>query len=422
MGMALSQPPCLAQLSGDDMTRLKGMEEKLFFKSYDEVESIEARLSRIEKKVYGDNGEGSPQERLNRLKEVVKPDPPKPPQNNNAPQRKPPPVQNQADTSLESREEAQERMRRRAMMAKEEEVSQLQAEAVELWKARRDNEAQEKFEQVIRLAPDYAEAHFSLGVIQEAKQNFSEALLCYKRALDLNPRKREYSEAVALIEKKARTQEADRGQKQELKVLAEQASAAYRRGEFNSALTLYKELDRKAPKEALVKYNIATIYLALKNPVDALDYFKQALKLKPDEARYREAVEKLSANLSNSEKERAQAEAAWQDNQGGNGRKEKDPLGSGNMGGNLAGRGATPPSAAFGILVKGVSGAVEITTIGNASRASRAGLQKGDIIKAVDGVVTDNVNTFNQMLKRKQPNEGVQMIIQRGAKIGQFVL
>ncbi|OPZ88519.1 MAG: hypothetical protein BWY75_01567 [bacterium ADurb.Bin425] len=65
---------------------------------------------------------------------------------------------------------------------------------------------------------------------------------------------------------------------------------------------------------------------------------------------------------------------------------------------------------------------MEITAIAPQSRADRAGLKKGDIIKAVDGTITENNNAFNDMLKRKQLNEGVQMIIQRGAKIGQFVM
>ena len=71
-----------------------------------------------------------------------------------------------------------------------------------------------------------------------------------------------------------------------------------------SALGLYKELDEKKPKQAKVKFNIGTIYLALKNPVQALEYFQEAYKLKPDEPKFKEACEKLQANLKQGESER----------------------------------------------------------------------------------------------------------------------
>lgn len=477
-----------AQLSPGESTQLKNMELKLFFKSYDDLEKPEQRLARIEKRIFGDAGDGNLSERISKLAAIVKPDEKKPddvkPKSNPQQTTRPQQQQQQTQTTQQqqdySQEDAQEAARRRARQAKEEEVSQLQAEAIELWKARRGQEALDKFEQVLRLAPDYAEAHFSLGVIYEAKQDYVEALASYKRALELNPQRKDYREAVTLLEKKAKNQEVDQGQKAELKALAGQASAAYQRGEFQSALELYKDLDKRAPKEALVKFNIGTIYLALKNPVDALDYFKQAQKLKPDEPRYQEAVQRLGSNLGREQQARMASEQAWNQqeggssqNNGGRGKKNQNrnqqqfnpnqqqqqfnpnqqqqqfnpnqqqqqfnpnqqqqqfnpnqqqqqqnnaPLFGGN---NLNSRGNTPPSAAFGILARGSNDGVEITAIGVGSKASRAGLLKGDIIRAVDGVVTNNMNDLNQVFGRKQPNEGVQLIIQRGGKIGQFVL
>ena len=414
--------PAAAQMSSDDLARLKGMEEKLFFKNYEDGE-VESRITRLEKKVFGDQGEGSLAERFAKLKELIKPEAKEAPKKPNIDTRTVPnktaPNSNQKSTYQGSNDDLMDR-KRRAMLAKEEEVSQLQAEAVELWKARKGQEAIEKFQQVLRLAPDYAEAHFSMGVIYEAARRYGEALDSYKRALALNPSKREYQEAVSSLCKKAEKEQAEQGEKAELKELAMQASAAYKRGEYNSALGFYKELDSKAPRQAMVKYNIATIYLALKNPVDALDYFKQAYKIKPDEERYKEAVEKLSASLKQAQQERAEAEATYISKEGGDadGSKTNKAI----KGGNLAGRGSTQASAAYGILTKKGEGGVEITAIAPQSRADRAGLKKGDIIKAVDGTITENNNAFNDMLKRKQLNEGVQMIIQRGAKIGQFVM
>ncbi|MBK7748667.1 MAG: tetratricopeptide repeat protein [Candidatus Obscuribacter sp.] len=472
--------PALAQLSGPEMNNLKGMEEKLFFKSYEDTDKPESRVARLEKRIFGDASEGPLSDRMAKLGTLIKPDEKKPEVKNTAPQvQATQPVRQtkpQVSAPRNNQPPDPEEMRRRVRLAKEEEVAQLQSEAVELWKARRGNEALEKFEQVVRIAPDFAEAHFSLGVIFEAKQDYQNALLSYQRALDLVPGKREYTEAVNLVSKKAHTSEANQEKKAELKQLAEQASTAYRTGQFQSALQLYKELDKKAPKEALVKYNIGTIYLALKNPVEALEYFKLAAKLKPDEPRYQDAVQKLSNNLQQDTRARQQAESAWGGGNSGNnqdkpGKKVKEPkrkiestqtfqnntpadfsqvsnyrqpqqpmpMGTPNgngynspmgmPGGNGfnspmagGGGGGTASSAAFGIMARDGANGAEITSVGAASKALRAGLSRGDIVKAVDGVIINSTADLNNVLMRKQPHEAAQFIIQRKGQIGQFVL
>lgn len=420
---ALLAQPAYCQLSGDETALLKRIEEKIFFKSYDD-EKPEERVARLEKRVFGDPDEGPLANRVAKLAAVTRPD-----------DKKPEPVKPKAvleqvqkpsaQTEQMSAEDARDLARRRALEARDEEVNQLQTEAIELWKNRRGQEALAKFQQVVRLAPDYADAHFSIGVVYEAQRDYVNALTSYKRALELAPQKREYKDAVALTEKKAREQQMDAGKLQELRELSDQASGAYKRGEYQSALQLYKELDQKAPKEALVKYNIGTIYLALKNPVDALDYFKQALKLKPDEPNYKLAVQKLGSNLAQEESQREQAEQAWNtDTDKKKSRKDKSKKdNSSDFGGaDLSSRGQAPPSAALGIATRGTAGGVEITTVGGGSRAAKAGVKRGDIIRAIDGMVVNSPNDLNAIISRKQPGEGVQLIIQREGKIGQFVL
>src|SRR5262249_16704196 len=95
----------------------------------------------------------------------------------------------------------------------------------------------------------------------------------------------------------------------------EDAKAAYDRGEFISALGYYKELDEKIPNQALVKYNIGTCYMAVKNPYNALDYYKQARKLQPNEPRYVTACEQLEANLNRAQQQREEGEGEWNENE-----------------------------------------------------------------------------------------------------------
>jgi len=479
-------------LNADETSKLKLLEQNFFFKNYDD-DSVETRLARIEKRVFGEAAEGSLSERMTHILQVAKPVE-KPPASSNkgsASVNKPAartPEQIQQDEQYKREDEA-ERVRRRAMAARDEEVNQMSADAIRLWKEGKKPEAIEKFEQAVRLAPDSAEAHFSLGVAYEGMQKFSDALASYKNALEIIPTKPEYREAVRLVEKKAAAQGQDDGKKKELRQLAEEASGAYSRGEFISALDLYKQLDRKTPNQARIKFNIATIYLAMKNPVQALDYFRQAKKLNPEEASYQKAVAQLEGNLHAEETERTNSERAWQNqnqanqNQGSqqppmqqtsrpnqqfqnsnqqyqnqpnqqqqyqnqpyqqqqnseqpNQKKQKKHSKNDNNNSNgavffnenansnglLGGdKNAPPPSSSFGIIAKKNKEGVLVTTIGIASRAAKCGLQRGDIIRAVDGVVIQNDKHFQGLMGSKRPGQSIQLLIDRNGSIGQIVL
>jgi tetratricopeptide (TPR) repeat protein len=272
------------------------------------------------------------------------------------------------------------------LQARNDEVNGLLTEAVSLWKAKRADESVEKFQQVIRLAPDYAEAHFSLGVVYEAQGRYIDALNCYKRAAELEPNKKDYRQAVATLDKKAQAMQEDNGKKAELRALADDAAGAYRRGEYISALDLYKQLDDKA-----------------------------------------QAAKQLEINLKRDEDERLSAERAWtQQNQNGNQsnqqRNQQRNQQQQSTGGGALGAGAGPPSSTFGILIKPNKEGVLVTTIGIGSRASRCGLQRGDVIRAVDGIVIQAPDQFQQIFAGKQPNQSVQLLIQRKDQIVQIIL
>ncbi len=466
-------------LNADETGKLKLLEQNFFFKNYED-DSVETRLARIEKRVFGEAAEGTLSERIAHILQVAKPvERPAPGTNRsngsnqgsatvNTPAARTP-EQIQQDEQYKREDEA-DRARRRAMAARDEEVNQMSADAIRLWKEGKKAEAIEKFEQAVRLSPDSAEAHFSLGVAYEGMAKFGDALSSYKKALEIIPSKAEYREAVRLVEKKAVSQGQDDGKKKELRQLAEEASGAYSRGEFISALDLYKQLDRKTPNQARIKFNIATIYLAMKNPVQALDFFRQAKKLNPDEPSYQKAVAQLEGNLQAEEVERTNAERAWQDQQPNqqfqnqqyqqyqqpnqqyanqqqqnsdqtNQKKQKkrsksDDNNNGNNNGNavfvndnansnglLGGdKNAPPASSSFGILAKKSKEGVLVTTIGIASRAAKCGLQRGDTIRAVDGVVIQNDKHFQQLMGSKRPGQSIQLLIDRNGSIGQIVL
>ncbi len=441
--------PANAASDSEVKAKLTAIEQRIFSKAYSD-EDVTSRLVRIEKRIFGDAAEGNFEERYARVVEITAP------QLQQSQEQEAPPVQpqqthQQQQPIQEDPEDVAERNRMAAMQAREEEVTKLLADGVSLWKARRKQEALEKFEQAIRLDPQNAEAHFSLGIIYEASGNYVEALSSYKSAHEYNPDNKEYKQAIAVAEKKAAAKQVQLDAQAEIRALHEEATAAFKRGELLSALELYKRLDEKFPKQASVKYSIGNTYLMMKSPIQALEYYQQARKLKPDDQRYVSACARLEGNIQKDQQEFRQATAAWEDpqqRQDPNGKPKKktskksqqndagtgqsqfvDPNQTyrqptqqqhGGGGGIQAGRG--DPMSGFGIIAGHSQNGVTVTTVGIASRAAKAGLKRGDIIRAVDGIQVNSTNQINDILSRKQQGESAQLLIQRGEQIGQVIL
>ncbi len=431
-----------------DKAVLAAMEQKLFFKTYSD-DDTEARLARIEKRIFGDAVPGDFAQRLEKVKAAVAPQvnpdgtttgAPAEPVASAAP---PPPPVRKSDPQSEM-----ERARIAVMAAKEEEVAKLLADGVELWRQKRGPQAIERFEQVLRLDQHNSEAHFNLGVVYESANNLVEASASYHRASEENPNNREYQEAVAAVEKKLSARKKTDDKAGELRVLAEDAAAAYKRQEYFSALDLYKQLDAKAPNKALVKYNIGTLYFVTKNYVDALTYYKAALKIEPKEPRYQQAVQQLSANLKQGEEAQKAVDQKWQQYQqatggvGLDGKPTKPPKKDKKANApppqqqqpyqqpqqqSYVAPAVQPPQnidfmAGIGIIAKPAHDGLQIVQIGIASRAAHVGLQQGDLIKAVDGNIVKSMSEANQILSRKQQGAPVMLMIQRANQMGQFNL
>lgn len=185
-----------------DKAVLAAMEQKLFFKTYSDDDS-EARLARIEKRIFGDAVPGDFAQRLEKIKAAVAPQVNPDGTTTGAPVEPvasatpPPPPVRKSDPQSDM-----ERARIAVMAAKEEEVAKLLADGVELWRQKRGPQAIERFEQVLRLDQHNSEAHFNLGVVYESANNLVEASASYHRASEENPNNREYQEAVAAVEKK----------------------------------------------------------------------------------------------------------------------------------------------------------------------------------------------------------------------------
>ncbi len=119
-------------------------------------------------------------------------------------------------------------------------------------------EAVDAYKQAIRLKPDCAEAHYSLGVAYSKLDRWQGALDAFKQAIRLEP---DYAEAHCNL------------------------GAAYDGlHRYQEAVDEYKEAIRLKPDDALTHYNLGVAYGELGRHQEELDAFKEAVRLNPSDA------------------------------------------------------------------------------------------------------------------------------------------
>lgn len=310
---------CAHALSSAETSKLSGVEKAVFFKTYAE-EDAEKRVERLEKRYFGDPQQGDLSERLQRIFELAGPaataepaptaETPRGKPDAKAPKNKYPGAQYPKNGPKES-DMAWEKASMAATKASDQNVQDLLKEALRLSKRKETEQAIEKYNQVLRFDPQNALAYFSLGVIFESKGDIGQALEHYKKAHDINPDRMDYKNAIVELESKGAQINASQSKQAETNELARQAAEAFKRKEYQSALGMYKQLETQFPKNAPYKYNIGTIYLLMRNPIQALEYYEMARKLNPKEERYVAACDKLKATVKADEEKRKEIDAQW---------------------------------------------------------------------------------------------------------------
>jgi protein O-mannosyl-transferase len=117
-------------------------------------------------------------------------------------------------------------------------------------------EAVQHYEEALRLKPDYAEAHYGLGNALTRAGRAREAVAHYEEALRLRP---DYPEAH-----------------NNLGLLLAQA------GRMTAAIAHYEQAFQLDPDYAEAHYNLGTVLLQVGRVSDAMVQFEQTLQLKPD--------------------------------------------------------------------------------------------------------------------------------------------
>ena len=139
----------------------------------------------------------------------------------------------------------------------------------------------QQFEEARRLQPDSEEAVFQLGLCHLDKNHTRRALECFQQALEKNPRRLEYQEAVRLLERRRRLS---------LPRVDGPGAEAYRQAEENvaqGALRRAHELYRKAlaqePGNSTIRISFALLSASLGLWKEAIASCREVLAEEPED-------------------------------------------------------------------------------------------------------------------------------------------
>jgi tetratricopeptide (TPR) repeat protein len=411
------------------------LEKKLFMQTFGD-EDISHRLNRLEERVFGKTMSGTPEERIAHLQETTgaSSDPvfgtPVPASVPTAPTTtaKPPALPSMPATSSVPKSDnniSKQNERFRVQAAEEEQINSLLGEGVTAWRQHNVDLALDRFTQVVRLDPQNAQAFFSLGIIYETKGDFQKALDNYQTADRLHPGSKEYTEAISQAQKKLTAKQRVDDKQTELTKLSQAALEAYNRGEYISALDMYKQIDEKFPNQAINEYNIGSVYLVMHQPEMALPYYKKARELDPHNEKISQAFDSVQTALKEQQaRANAQAAASYSAPAGPSRRDRRSRSNKQQHNSYQSAQSGLPKGfiTNYGLDIHGSSRGVRVKSVLPGMRAQAAGVQSGDLIRAVNGMVVNTTDDIDHIVSACNPFKQLRLTIQRDKRMLQLVL
>ena len=157
------------------------------------------------------------------------------------------------------------------------------------------NEAAEKLEAVIRLAPDLAGAHINLSIIYERLGRLENSLTSAQTAANLAPDKpRAFRQLCGVLFIQKRFQPASECFRRLIALVPDDAraqtnlgTALHQAGRSDEAFEVLQNLVRTTPLQARAHNTIGHILFSKKKYKDAAKAFKQAVEIEPASSLYR---------------------------------------------------------------------------------------------------------------------------------------
>jgi predicted AlkP superfamily phosphohydrolase/phosphomutase/tetratricopeptide (TPR) repeat protein len=157
----------------------------------------------------------------------------------------------------------------------------------------RYDEALEQATISIDLQPVNPEAYHNRAVIQERKGNREAAIQDYRTALRYNSQYRPSRQALVRLTGSAELAQPKTEEEKKATVLAEAASQAARRGDYQAAMKQLDEAERVAPRYALVHQYRANVAFLMGDRAGAIAAMRKALEIEPDNALYKSNLKRL---------------------------------------------------------------------------------------------------------------------------------
>lgn len=155
------------------------------------------------------------------------------------------------------------------------------------------DEALRQLDEATRLAPLNPEGYHNRAVILEKLGRREEAVDQYREALRYSPAYEPSLRALARLGVAESPGEPASGDAKRALELAEQASAAARRGDYGGAMQLLDDAEKLAPDVALIHQYRANVAFLMGDRERARAALRRALEIEPDNALFRTNLEKL---------------------------------------------------------------------------------------------------------------------------------
>jgi len=312
--IAAAQTPVLSAQSSDgslnysDLNTLTECEKKLYGGPHSSLPSAE-RVGALETQVFGETKKGSLSARIASLRNTL---------TVNVPSLLSPPLAAKMDTS-EDKPPASSKPSSSASQSDNDDLPQVAPpidhaknalhQALTLYQQGKLNDADIAFKRVLAIDPNNTDANFNLGAIAEGRGDLQNALKYYKAVLKVNPDDNDAQSGVNAVQQKLASASQSASQPDRLpppaapsrEVLRDrvgQASAAFKRGDYDGSIQILQSVAQQAPNEPDVQYALAQSYKGKGEYMAARTALNQAIALAPENQMYKDALRDLNRTIA----------------------------------------------------------------------------------------------------------------------------
>ncbi len=202
-----------------------------------------------------------------------------------------------------------------AIDARQEQAKGELRHAMELYSTGDTAQAEQSFRKVLSIDSRNSDAYYNLGVIQEGRGELQGALSSYKSALNINPSDNDLRGAVAGVQSKidqgaqaarktaevqniaAKQQEQERA-RQSLQQYTNDASAAFKAGNYDKAIGDLQFVAKQAPTDPDVQYALSQAYRGKGDMFDARTALNRAITIDPSNQLYKGTLTQLDQQIA----------------------------------------------------------------------------------------------------------------------------